>query len=243
VLRGINVTVAAGQITGLLGANGAGKTTLLSIAAGLVRPDEGRVTIAGYDLRAQRRRAAQCLGIAPQELGVYPTLTVSENLLFAARLAGLRSVRLRNAITETTELFGLTEQLRQRAAQLSGGQKRRLHTAMTLVCRPAVLLLDEPTVGADVESRSGILDVVLATAAQGTAVVYTTHYLAELEVLNADIAVLHEGRIAVAGPLEEVLARYATTPVTIARTGLETAYLRITGDALSTVEEHNVVAA
>jgi ABC-2 type transport system ATP-binding protein len=240
VLRGVDLHVPAGRITGLLGANGAGKSTLISIAAGLVRPDAGRVMLAGIDVRKDRRRAARQLGLAPQDLGVYPTLTVLENLVFAARIAGVRTGRTRARSREVAEQFGLVPQLDQRADQLSGGQKRRLHTAMALLHRPAVLFLDEPTVGADVPSRAGILAAVRAVAAEGTAVVYTTHYLTELESLDAHIAVLHGGHIVVDAPLETALSRYATT-VTITRTGLESAYLAITG--LATVEEDHALVA
>src|SRR5215467_3739475 len=115
VLRGVDLRVPAGRITGLLGANGAGKSTLISIAAGLVRPDAGRVTIAGIDVRKDRRRAARHLGLAPQDLGVYPTLTVLENLVFAARIAGLRPGRIGQRSRDVAEQFGLAPQLGQRA--------------------------------------------------------------------------------------------------------------------------------
>jgi ABC-2 type transport system ATP-binding protein len=232
VLRGVDLTVPPGRITGLVGANGAGKTTLISIATGLIRPDAGRVNIAGFDVLTDRRRAASRFGLAPQDLGVYPTLTVVQNLEFAARIGGVRSRAVRGRVDEVSGLLGLTELGASRASDLSGGQKRRLHTAMALIHRPAVLFLDEPTVGADVRARAGILDVVRAMAAQGTAVLYTTHYLAELEALGSDVAVLHEGRIAANGPLDEV-----------AGGNLEAAYLAITGTTLNDKEGTNALAA
>jgi ABC-2 type transport system ATP-binding protein len=235
VLRDVDLTVPPGRITGLIGANGAGKSTLIAIATGLLRPDSGRVTLRGIDVLRERRRAARHLGLAPQELGLYPTLSVAENLAFAARIAGLSGRRVSARVRESAELFALTDCRHRRADVLSGGQKRRLHTAMALLHRPAVLFLDEPTVGADVPSRSSILDVVRVMAADGTAVVYTTHYLAELEALDAHIAVLHNGRIAAHAPLAEIAATYGGP--------LEQAYLAMTGSSLSTVEDGHALAA
>jgi len=215
VLRGVDLSAARGQVVGLLGANGAGKTTLISIVAGLRPADAGRVRVAGVDALRDRRRAATHIGLAPQELGLYPTLTVVANLTLFARLAGLRGAVLRRRVHDTAERLGLQDQLTRRAAELSGGQKRRLHTGLALLHRPDLMFLDEPTVGADVPSRAGILDVVREMAAAGGTVVYTTHYLAELEQLGADIAVLHEGRIAVRGSLAEVVGRYARASVAL----------------------------
>ena len=219
VLRGIDLEVAAGQILGLVGANGAGKTTLISIVTGLLPCDRGSVAVAGIDALAHPKRAARYLGLAPQELGIYPTLTARENLYDFARLAGLDSRAARTRTLEVAELLGLTDQLGLRGDQLSGGQKRRLHTAMAILHRPQLLLLDEPTVGADVTSRAGILEIVRAMATEGTAVLYTTHYLTELEQLDAEIAVLDGGVIAVHGSCREVVQRWGRASVVLRFTG------------------------
>jgi ABC-2 type transport system ATP-binding protein len=219
VLRGIDLEVASGQILGLVGANGAGKTTLISIVTGLLHCDRGSVAVAGIDALAHPKRAARCLGLAPQELGIYPTLTVRENLYDFARLAGLDGRAARARTLEAAELLGLTDQLGLRGDQLSGGQKRRLHTAMAILHRPQLLLLDEPTVGADVTSRAGILEIVRAMATEGTAVLYTTHYLTELEQLDAEIAVLDGGVIAVHGSCREVVRRWGRASVALRFTG------------------------
>jgi ABC-2 type transport system ATP-binding protein len=215
VLRGVDLEVSSGRILGLVGANGAGKTTLISIITGLRHCDRGSVTIGGVDALAHPRRAAESIGLAPQELGIYPTLTVRENLYDFARLAGIapRPARLRTG--EVAELLGLTDQLGLRADQLSGGQKRRLHTALAILHRPRLLLLDEPTVGADVASRAGILEIVRGMAAAGTAVLYTTHYLTELEQMDAEIAVLDAGVVAVRGACREVVERWARASVAL----------------------------
>ena len=215
VLRGVDLGVATGEILGLVGANGAGKTTLISIITGLRHCDRGSVTIGGIDALAHPRRVAGSIGLAPQELGIYPTLTVRENLYDFARLAGIAGRPARARIGEVAELLGLTEQLGLRADQLSGGQKRRLHTALAILHRPRLLLLDEPTVGADVASRAGILEIVRAMAAAGTAVLYTTHYLTELEQLDAEIAVLDAGVITVRGACREVVECWARASVTL----------------------------
>ncbi|MDP9841723.1 ABC transporter ATP-binding protein [Streptosporangium lutulentum] len=213
VLRGVDLTVLPGQVLGLLGANGAGKTTLVSIAAGLRSADGGTVKVAGIDVARHPGQAQTHMGIAPQELGIYPTLTVAANISLFAQLAGLKGQAAQARVEEVAHLLGLHDRLGTKAEVLSGGQKRRLHTGMAIVHRPDVLFLDEPTVGADVQSRTGILEVVRELAASGSAIVYTTHYLTELEQLGADIAVLHEGRIVAGGTIDELVQRYATSSV------------------------------
>ncbi len=230
MLAGIDLEISAGQILGLVGANGAGKTTLISIVSGLRRCDGGRVEVAGVDALAHPRLAAGCLGLAPQELGIYPTLTAWDNLYDFARLAGLRSRAARDRTLEVVELLGLTGQLRLRGDQLSGGQKRRLHTAMAILNRPRLLLLDEPTVGADVASRAGILEIVRAMAAEGTAVLYTTHYLTELEQLDAEIAVLDAGVIAVRDCCRGVIRRWGRASVALRFAGAAPELERWTAD-------------
>jgi ABC-2 type transport system ATP-binding protein len=224
VLRGVDLAVPAGRIVGLIGSNGAGKTTLISIATGLITADGGRVLLgegdaADVDVAKDRRRAAGLIGLAPQELGVYPMLSVEQNLVTFAELAGLRRGAARAQVERVVEALDLVPQLRQRADTLSGGQARRLHTGMALMHRPAVLFLDEPTVGADVAARLAILDVVRDIAAQGTSVVYTTHYLGELSDLDAHVAILHQGRIALEGSVKEVVDAHAAPSLGIVTSG------------------------
>jgi ABC-2 type transport system ATP-binding protein len=223
VLRGLDLDVGAGQIMGLVGSNGAGKSTTISIACGLITADAGEVFVgegaARVDVSNHRAKAAGLIGLAPQELGVYPMLSVKDNLVALGELAGLRGRGLRNAVGEVVERMGLTAQLAQRADTLSGGQARRLHTGMALLHRPPLLFLDEPTVGADVAARRAILEAVREMASNGTAVVYTTHYLTELEDLDASVAVLHEGAIAVQGPVKRIVDEYASTELTLTTTG------------------------
>ena len=213
VLRGVDLRAEPGEIVGLLGPNGAGKTTLVSIVAGLRTADGGSVRVGGMDALAHPDRARQVLGLAPQDLGIYPTLSARRNLEFFAELAGLHGAELRRRVDELAEALDLAKLLNQKAGELSGGQKRRLHTAMALVNDPKVLFMDEPTVGADVRTRSQILDVVRRKAEAGCAIVYTSHYLNEIEDLGATVAVLENGRIIARSPLPEMIARYGSPAV------------------------------
>ena len=210
VLRGVDLRAEPGEIVGLLGPNGAGKTTLVSIVAGLRAPDGGSVNVDGIDALAHPDRARRVLGLAPQELGIYPVLSVERNLAFFGELAGLSGAALRGRVADVAKSLDLTPLLARQAATLSGGQKRRLHTAMALVHRPRLLFLDEPTVGADVQSRSAILDVVRDLAEGGCAVIYTSHYLNEIEELAATVAVLEGGRIIARGRLDDLVAAHGS---------------------------------
>jgi ABC-2 type transport system ATP-binding protein len=218
-LGGVDLDIAAGEIVGLLGPNGAGKTTLVSILAGLIRPDAGSVTIASIDALAHPRRIRPLLGLAPQETGLYPTLTCRENLQFFAELAGLRGRRLRIAVDEVAAALQLTDLMDRRAQHLSGGERRRLHTALALVNRPPLVLLDEPTTGADVQTRAQLLHFVGELAADGVAILYSTHYLTEIEQLGVSVVILDQGRVIVRGSVAELVAAHDTNVVELTFTG------------------------
>ena len=215
----VDLRVEPGEIVGLLGPNGAGKTTLVSIVAGVRQADEGSVTIEGREVGQDPRRVRRGVGYAPQSLGVYPTATVRENLRFFGRLAGLRRRATEANLVDTADRMGLGPLLDERVQVLSGGQKHRLHAAAALVHRPRLALLDEPTVGADVETRAMLLQTVRDLALDGTAVVYTTHYLQELEVLQASLAVIEAGRVIARGSQTELVARFASSAVEITMEG------------------------
>ncbi|MEU4805081.1 ABC transporter ATP-binding protein [Actinosynnema sp. NPDC023587] len=193
-LRDVTLTVSRGEIVGLLGANGAGKSTLIGIVAGLLRPDRGEALVEGFAPSAHSSRAHH-VGLVPQDVGVYETVTVGEHLRLFGRLYGAKGERLTGAMRWAAGTMGLTGLLDRRAAQLSGGQRRRLHVACALVGRPRVLLLDEPTANCDVESRAAILSAVGALAELGICVIYTTHVLSELDELAPRLVVLRSGRI------------------------------------------------
>jgi ABC-2 type transport system ATP-binding protein len=218
-LTRVSLEVQAGEIVGLLGRNGAGKTTLVSIVAGLRQADAGRVLIGGIDAARHPRRARAHLGCAPQETGVYPTLSCFENLRFFAGVAGKRGQEARSIIDELATALELDGLLDRRAQHLSGGERRRLHTAIALVGEPNLVLLDEPTVGADVQTRSHVLHVVKQLAARGTAVVYSTHYFPEVEQLGASVVILERGQVRARGSIENVVAAHAPGAVELTFAG------------------------
>lgn len=197
-----DLQVEPGEIVGLVGHNGAGKTTLAHVVAGLVRPDSGTVMVAG----TTPRRARPVIGLAPQELALYPTASARDNLLVFAGLYGMSREDTRRRITQLTGDLALDGVLDRRVRDLSGGQQRRLQAATAMIHRPRVLLLDEPTVGADPVTRDALLSAVRAAADDGAAIVYTTHYLPELETLDATLAVADHGRIIARGDRSTLLA-------------------------------------
>ena len=219
VLRGIDLEVAPGEVVGLLGPNGAGKTTMVSIVAGLRQADGGQVTVGGIDALRHPEHVRPIIGLAPQDLGIWPILTVEQNLRYMGELAGVRGRVLRERISEIAEALDLTDLVPRRAGELSGGQKRRLHTAMALLHRPRLLFLDEPTVGADVRTRRQILDVVKGLAADGAAVVYATHYLPEVEEIGDSVAVIERGEIVARGTVVELVARHGRPQLRLAFEG------------------------
>lgn len=204
-LSGFDLTVEPGEITGLVGHNGAGKTTFVEVVTGLVRADAGRVSVAGIDIRRDPRGSRRLLGVAPQELALYVSATVGDNLRLFAALAGLRRAALRRAVDQVAEELRLTDVLAQRVGLISGGQQRRAQAAAALVGDAPVLLLDEPTAGADPQTRAALLAAVQARAARGAAVLYTTHYLPELCDLGATVAVARSGRIIARGTQESLM--------------------------------------
>jgi len=212
-LDAVDLEVGAGEITALLGRNGAGKTTLVSIVAGLRHADAGRVLIGGIDASTDPSRARANLGLAPQETGVYPTLSCRDNLRVFAGLAGLGRREMRVAIDELAESLGLTDLLERRAKELSGGERRRLHTAIALVGHPSLVLLDEPTVGADIQTRAQLLRVVRDLARDGAAVVYSTHYFPEVAELEASVVILERGHVCARGSIDEVIAEHSVGAV------------------------------
>lgn len=218
-LRGVDLEVDAGRIVSLLGRNGAGKTTMLSIIAGLLAPDAGSVHIDGVDALADPDVAARLLGIAPQETGVYPVLSVRQNLEFFGELNGLSRPIRRKRATDVAEQLGLDALLDRQAQKLSGGETRRLHTACALLHTPKLLMLDEPTVGADVATRAQLIDAVRALADAGAAVVYTTHYLPEVEALGADVVIIDKGKTLARGTQPDLIAEHELRGLRFEMTG------------------------
>lgn len=203
-LDGFALEVAAGEVVGLVGRNGAGKTTFVEVVTGLARPEAGRVRVCGADALARPRAARALMGVSPQETALYPAATVAEHLRLFGALAGLRGPALRRAVDDIAGRMDLADVADKPAGVLSGGQRKRTQAATALIAERPLLLLDEPTVGADPATRARLLTVVADRAAAGAAVVYTTHYLPELAELRATVAVAQAGRIIVRGTLGEL---------------------------------------
>lgn len=200
----ISFGVMPGELFGFLGPNGAGKTTTISMVSGLLRPDEGTISIGEYNLWESPRQAKRLLGLVPQEVALYEEFTARENLFFWGGLYGLSRAELAPSIDQTLQLVGLAERAREPVGRFSGGMKRRLNLAIGLVHRPKVLLLDEPTVGIDPQARNAILEIIRGIAHEGTTVLFTTHHLEEAEKLCDRIAILDHGKILQTGSVREL---------------------------------------
>ena len=206
-LAGVSLEIAEGEFFGLLGPNGAGKTTLISCLAGLVRPDEGRLSVMGCDVLADYRQARRRLGVVPQELVFDPFFSVRETLHIQSGYFGIRNND--DWIDEILDNLDLTSKANVNMRRLSGGMKRRVLVAQALVHKPPVIVLDEPTAGVDVELRQGLWQFVQRLNSEGHTVILTTHYLEEAEALCGRIAMLKQGRVVALDTTSNLLARFA----------------------------------
>jgi ABC-2 type transport system ATP-binding protein len=197
--------VHPGETYGLLGPNGAGKTTTISMLAGLLRPDAGTIEVVGHRMHPGATTAKAAVGLVPQELAIYPDLSARENLAFFGRLQGIPRTELAARSAEVLDVVGLSDRADDRSSTYSGGMKRRLNIAIGLLHHPTLLVLDEPTVGVDPQSRNAILTAVEELATEGMAVLYTTHYMEEAERLCDRIAIMDEGRIVGEGTRRELV--------------------------------------
>lgn len=209
VLAVDNVSFRAepGTIFGLLGPNGAGKSTTIGCISGLLRPSSGRISVLGHDVVLDGRAARACLGVVPQELALYEEVSPTENLAYWGSAYGLRGAELKQRIHEVLELTELLDRARMPVKKFSGGLKRRLNFACGIVHRPKVLLLDEPTVGVDPQSRVRLLELVRAQAAAGACVLYTTHYMEEAQGLCDRLGIIDHGKLIALGSLPELRAQ------------------------------------
>src|SRR5438270_1913106 len=204
-LDGVTLRVGEGEVFGLLGPNGAGKTTLISVAVGLLDPDEGEVRLFGQPFRRSDTDLRRLIGIGTQELSIYPDLSARENLRFFGRLYGLSGSDLERRIDEQLAAVGLTDRADDRAGTFSGGMKRRLNLAAAVVHGPKLLFLDEPTTGVDPQSRNNIFEQVKALNAAGVTVVYTSHYMEEVQMLCRRMAILDNGQVRACDSLPNLL--------------------------------------
>jgi ABC-2 type transport system ATP-binding protein len=204
---GIGFEIAPGETYGLLGPNGAGKTTTISMVAGILEPDAGTVAVAGLEMSTGAAPAKAAIGFVPQEVALYADLSAVENLRFFGRLQGLAGRRLAERIAAVLDVVGLADRGEDPIESYSGGMRRRANIAVGLLHEPALLILDEPTVGVDPHSRNQILESIETLGGAGLAVLYTTHYMEEAERLCDRVAIVDAGRLVAEGTRRELVAR------------------------------------
>jgi ABC-2 type transport system ATP-binding protein len=207
----VKLDVPAGIIYGLLGPNGAGKTTTISMIAGVVTPSRGQATVAGHPIGSHGAKRA--IGLCPQELALYEELSPMQNLAFFGALFGLRGARLDEACRFALDVAGLADRKDEPIKTFSGGMKRRLNLATAILHKPTLLILDEPTVGVDPQSRRHLFDAIRALRDGGMTILYTSHYLEEVEELCERVAIMDHGEVVAQGTLAELLARHGGTPI------------------------------
>lgn len=218
---GVSFQIEPGETFGLLGPNGAGKTTTISIIAGLIPAHSGTAVVMGDLMGPSHVAPKRHIGLVPQDLALYPELSARENLTYFGRLQGMRGPALKKRVDHVLELTGLSDRAKDSTKEYSGGMKRRLNIGIGLLHAPELLILDEPTVGVDPQSRNAILESVEALAVEGMAVLYTTHYMEEAERVCDRIAIIDSGRIQAEGTRDELIALVG---------GLDTIELQGTGD-------------
>ena len=204
-VKGVGFHIGEGETYGLLGPNGAGKTTTISMVTGLMEPDGGEVFVGGRPLTTRSVDAKREIGLVPQDLAVYPDLTAKENLIFFGKLYNMAGTDLKRRADEVLEIIGLTERANDQTDKYSGGMKRRLNIGIGLLHKPRLLLLDEPTVGVDPQSRNAILESVEHLSDEGMAVLYTTHYMEEAERLCDRVGIIDLGLIKAEGTRRELI--------------------------------------
>lgn len=204
-VNSVSFTVKQGEIFSLLGPNGAGKSTTISMISGLLPPDEGDAHILGHSITQNGAEAKACTGVVPQEIALYEDLTARENLVFWGKMYGLRGQELQQRVNEVLAMIGLADRQKDRVEKYSGGMKRRVNIGLALLHKPAVIIMDEPTVGIDPQSRRHILDGVKDLQAEGATILYTTHYMEEAQELSDHIAIMDEGQIIANGTHNELV--------------------------------------
>ena len=204
-VQGVDFAAQTGEIFSLLGPNGAGKSTTISMLSGLLQPDDGEARIAGHSVRSAGDAARAALGVVPQDIALYPDLSARENLTFWGKMYGLRGAQLKARVDEVLDIIGLAERQKGRVGTFSGGMKRRVNIGVALLHKPQVVIMDEPTVGIDPQSRRHILDNVKELNRQGMTVLYTTHYMEEAAELSHHIAIMDQGKVIACGTHAELI--------------------------------------
>lgn len=222
----LNLKIEDQEIFGLLGPNGAGKTTLISMLSSLLKPTSGSFTINGLTFKENKNELKQLIGIVPQEYALYPTLTAFENLSYFGSMYGIKGAELKNIINEHLETLGLTRFAHKKVSTFSGGMKRRVNLIASILHKPKVLFLDEPTVGVDVQSKNVIIGHLKQLNDAGTTIIYTSHHLNEAENFCTRVAIIDEGIILTKGRPRDLVSAQKDAH------HLEDVFLAITGKAL-----------
>jgi len=204
-VNGISLSINRNEIFGLLGPNGAGKTTTISILCGLFPPSSGKIFIDGNDLHSKLSSVKNIIGIVPQDIALYPTLSARENLTFYGSMYGLYGKDLKEKIEVWLEKLGLKDAAKRQASTYSGGMKRRVNLIAGVLHRPKILFLDEPTVGVDVQSRNVIIEHLKEINAAGTTIIYTSHHMEEAEHFCTQVSIIDHGRILTQGTPSELI--------------------------------------
>lgn len=209
VIGNIDFHVEKGESFGLLGPNGAGKSTMIGMIAGVIKLSSGDVFVGGNSIKTSPVVVKNLIGVVPQEIALYPTMTASENLMFWGRMHGMSRLEAKKRTHEVLELVGLVERSREKIETFSGGMKRRVNIAAALMHHPQLLIMDEPTVGIDPQSRNHILDTVKQLNGEGLTVIYTSHYMEEVEFLCKRIAIIDHGEMIALGTKQDLIERLA----------------------------------
>lgn len=225
-VNGISFSINRNEIFGLLGPNGAGKTTTISILCGLFPPTSGKILIDGKDIHNELDSIKDILGIVPQDIALYPTLTARENLAFYGSMYGLYGKDLKDKIEEWLQKLGLTDAANRKVSTYSGGMKRRVNLIAGVLHSPKILFLDEPTVGVDVHSRNVIIQHLKEVNAAGTTIIYTSHHMEEAEHFCTRVSIIDQGKILTEGTPAELISRNAGS------TNLENVFLNLTNRKL-----------
>jgi ABC-2 type transport system ATP-binding protein len=216
-VKGIDLTIEKGEIFSLLGPNGAGKSTTILMMSGLLAPTAGEITIGGHMVAKSPMAVKAMIGVVPQEIALYPELTARQNLEFFGQLYGLSGKDLAKRCDEVLEFVGLTDRQREVVNTFSGGMKRRVNIAVGLLHKPALVFMDEPTVGVDPQSRRGILDAVKQLNSQGMTVLYTTHYMEEAQELSNRVGIIDHGKLIACGTQSQLLQQVGQKDAIIIR--------------------------
>ena len=207
-VKDISLNIEEGQIYGLLGPNGAGKSTTINIICGLLSKDSGDINIFNKPMNKKARDIKKNLGVVPQDIAIYEDLTAYENIAFFASLYGVKGKELKKRVTETLEFVGLKDKAKEYPAKFSGGMKRRLNIACAIVHEPRLIVMDEPTVGIDPQSRNHILDSIKELNRRGCTIIYTSHYMEEVEAICSNLAIMDQGKVIAEGEKHDLIQKY-----------------------------------